>query len=216
MKKPADDTHMRSLPDKCSVRGKTAVFLIAGHKRRSESIESHMRSLRCRNALIWPSFLSKGAPGNVPFNKSAEDGKWLQPAPCLLDLCCKCILPPRYLSKSTTIGEAQETECIWVRCVQKKYCAMVWVTDSFGNISKPSCTYLFKSKILLYAILDMFYPFYFFLFWEYNKTFYQPFKMEAYLDCKSFFIELERQGRVLTLIVSISAPKGPYNMTSMS
>lgn len=45
---------------------KTAVILISGHKRRSESIESHMRSVRCGTASIWPSFLSKRALETFP------------------------------------------------------------------------------------------------------------------------------------------------------
>lgn len=54
----------------------------------------------CFDLALVP--VQKG-PGNVPFNKSTDNGKWLQTAPCLLDLCCKCTLPPRYLSKSTTV-----------------------------------------------------------------------------------------------------------------
>lgn len=140
MKKPADDTHMRSLPDSRSVRGKTAVFLIAGHRRRFESIESHMRSLRCGNALIWPSFMSDGALEMFPSINPLMMGNDCS----LLHVCLIC---------------AANAICI------------------FRNISKPSCTYRFKSKILYYmqyliCSIVLFLP---------------SFKMKAYLDCKYSF-----------------------------
>lgn len=81
-------------------------LIITGQRRRSKSIESHTRSVRSQ---IWPLSLCDGGPGNVPFNKAADNGKRLQHAPFLLDLCWKCIVPSRYLSKPTTIGEDGET-----------------------------------------------------------------------------------------------------------